>query len=200
MIICHFDVHKIAFSALTLLVGWQEGHLACIKLSGEVLAWLSVWGKVQICIWPSWCHCHSLSLDSVKSRLILPFWYQLTRAVPDKGPLNGCCCHCCCCLMCIRSYDVSDFHIPCHHITHTHTHTTIFTALLNFVWDYPGEPAPESWNQSGFTGASDSKWHWHQLGHMQICTLTQTRNHASIPPLSFFALPATNPTVSKHWR
>jgi len=27
-----------AFSALTLLVGWQEGHPACKKLSGEVLA------------------------------------------------------------------------------------------------------------------------------------------------------------------
>ena len=32
----------IAFSALMLLVGWQEGHPACKKLSGEVLAWLSV--------------------------------------------------------------------------------------------------------------------------------------------------------------
>jgi len=31
-----------AFSALTLLVGRQEGHLACKKLSGGVLAWLSV--------------------------------------------------------------------------------------------------------------------------------------------------------------
>jgi len=31
------------FSALTLLVGWQEGHPACKKLSGGVLAWLSVW-------------------------------------------------------------------------------------------------------------------------------------------------------------
>jgi len=31
----------IAFSALTLLVGWQEGHLACKKLSGGMLAWLS---------------------------------------------------------------------------------------------------------------------------------------------------------------
>jgi len=29
-----------AFSALKLLVGWQEGHLACKKLSGGVLAWL----------------------------------------------------------------------------------------------------------------------------------------------------------------
>jgi len=39
-----------AFSALTLLVGRQEGHPACKKLSGGVLAWLSVWSKVQTCI------------------------------------------------------------------------------------------------------------------------------------------------------
>jgi len=42
----------IAFSALTLLVGWQEGHPACKKLSGGVLAWLSVWSEVQTRIWP----------------------------------------------------------------------------------------------------------------------------------------------------
>ena len=40
----------VAFSALTLLVGWQEGHPACKKLSGGMLAWLCVWVKVQICI------------------------------------------------------------------------------------------------------------------------------------------------------
>ena len=51
-----------------------------------------VWSEVQICIWPSWCHCHSLSLASVKSRLVLPFWYRLTRVVLEKGPLNGCVC------------------------------------------------------------------------------------------------------------
>jgi len=42
-----------AFSDLTLLVGWQEGHPACKKLSGGVLAWFSVWSEVQTCIWPS---------------------------------------------------------------------------------------------------------------------------------------------------
>jgi len=42
-----------AFSALTQLVGRQEGHPACKKLSGGVLAWLFVWSDVQICIWPS---------------------------------------------------------------------------------------------------------------------------------------------------
>jgi len=77
-----------AFSALTLLVGQQEGHLACKKLSGRVLAWLSVWSEVQTCIQSSWCHCHSLSLASVKSRLVLPFWYRLTWVVP----LNMCVC------------------------------------------------------------------------------------------------------------
>jgi len=35
-----------AFSALTMLVGQQEGHPACKKLSGGVLEWLSVWGEV----------------------------------------------------------------------------------------------------------------------------------------------------------
>jgi len=46
-------VRFCAFSALTLLVGRQEGHLTCKKLSGGVLEWLSVWSKMQICIWPS---------------------------------------------------------------------------------------------------------------------------------------------------
>ena len=65
-----------AFSALTLLVGQQEGHPACKKLSGGVLAWLSAWSEVQTCMWSSWCHCHSLSLASVKSR------YGFTCLVP----------------------------------------------------------------------------------------------------------------------
>jgi len=33
-----------------------------------------------------------MSLASVKSRLVLPFWYRLTRVVPEKGPLNMCVC------------------------------------------------------------------------------------------------------------
>ena len=87
---------NISFSALTLLVGRQEGHPACKKLSGGVLAWLSVWIDMQTCMWPSWCRCHSLSLASVKSRLVLPSWYRLTWVVLEKGPLglNGCVCVC----------------------------------------------------------------------------------------------------------
>jgi len=36
-----------------------------------------------------------------------------------------------------------------------------------------------------FSEARDSEWQWHQLGHMQVCTLLQTDNHTSTPPLFF---------------
>ena len=49
----HLLVLTLAFSALMLLVGRQEGHPACKKLSGEVLVWLSVWSEVQTCTSPA---------------------------------------------------------------------------------------------------------------------------------------------------
>jgi len=52
-----------------------------------------------------------------------------------------------------------------------------------------------------FTGAGDSEWQWHQLGHMQVCTLLQADNHASTHHSVFYmpdALPAAQPTASKH--
>jgi len=55
-VVCPFAVSSADhhwFSALMLLVGWQERHPACKKLSYEVLECLSVWSEVQICIWPS---------------------------------------------------------------------------------------------------------------------------------------------------
>jgi len=46
-------------------------------------------------------------------------------------------------------------------------------------------------------------WQWHQLDHMQIiCTSLKTNNHTRTSSLSFYrpdALPATQPTASKHW-
>jgi len=58
-----------------------------------------------------------------------------------------------------------------------------------------------SWYQKGktnldFTGARDSEWQWHQLGHMQVCTSLQTDNHASTPPLCFLQArcPSCRPT------
>jgi len=73
-----------AFSALTLLVGQQEGHPACKKLE-----W---WGAgVVICLGRGadlhTAHLMPLPLTiscSSKSRLVLPLWYQLAREVLDK--------------------------------------------------------------------------------------------------------------------
>jgi len=60
-----------------------------------------------------------------------------------------------------------------------------------------------SWYQKGktnvdFTEARDSEWQWHQLGHMQVCTLLQTDNHASTSLLSFLqaGCPSCRPTNS----
>ena len=81
-----------------------------------------------------------------------------------------------------------------HTITVTHKHP--------FNSPFPGLPR---WAGTSldFTEAKDSEWQWHQLGHMPVCTSLQTDNHASTPPLSFYrpdALPAAQPTASKHWR
>ena len=49
-----------------------------------------------------------------------------------------------------------------------------------------------------FTEARDSELQWHQLGHMQVCTLLQTDNHTNTLPLFFYrpdALPAAQPTA-----
>ena len=61
-----------------------------------------------------------------------------------------------------------------------------------------------SWYQKGktsldFTEARDSEWQWHQLGHMQVCTSLLPAPHHWV----FYrpdALPAAQPTASKHWK
>ena len=66
---------------------WVPSVLWRCWLGGRKGIWpvkLSVWSEVQTCVWPSWCHCHSLSLAPVKSRLVLPLWYRLTRVVIEK--------------------------------------------------------------------------------------------------------------------
>jgi len=110
---------QYAFSALTLLgdrkgilsvknwvVGYWHGYLFGTRLQ-------------IVCIWPSWCHCHSLSLVSVKSRLVLPFWYWLTRVVPEKGPLNGCVCVCVYFTVCNLALNMADNTSVVHGDLHT---------------------------------------------------------------------------------
>ena len=90
------------FSVLTLFVWWQEGHPACKKLSDGVLAWLFVWSEVQTDLhMVQWMPLAlTISCFSKIQIEILPFWYRLTRVVPEKGPLNGCVCVCVWCYCC----------------------------------------------------------------------------------------------------
>jgi len=87
-LVCHF-----AFSALTLLIAWQEGHPAWKKLSGGVHC-------MVICL-ERGADLHMSQLMplpltvSCFSKIQIGFtWYRPTRVVPDKGPLNGCVCVC----------------------------------------------------------------------------------------------------------
>jgi len=76
-----------AFSALTRL-GGRKGIRPVKKLSGELLAWLSVWCEVQmICIRSSWCQCHLINSCSSKIQNGLSSWCRLTQVVLEKGPL-----------------------------------------------------------------------------------------------------------------
>jgi len=53
VIYVHTNHRKFAFSALTLLVGRQEGHPACKKLEWWGVGVVSVWSELQTCTWPS---------------------------------------------------------------------------------------------------------------------------------------------------
>ena len=77
-------------------------------------------------------------------------------------------------------------HVLCKWLkAHTHTTHPFNGPLSGTTW--------VSWYQKGktsldFTEARDSEWQWHQLDHVQVCTLLHTDNHASTPPLSFFTV------------
>jgi len=113
-----------------LLVGRQEGHPACKKLSGGVLAWLSVWSEVQICIWPSWCHCHSLSLASVKFRLVLPLLVRIRHKRVCKSAGFR---------ICLKLWDSDNIRMRIHTPTHPCTHTQANSASYP-QWDGKYQP------------------------------------------------------------
>jgi len=85
--------------------------------------------------------------------------------------------------------------------TYTHTHTHPFNGHFSGT-------TRVGWYQKGktnldFTEARDCDWQWHQVGHMQVCTssrqITMPAPHHSV----FYrpdALPAAQPTASKHWK
>ena len=91
-----------------------------------------LWSKVQTCIRLSWCHCQSLSLALVKSRLVLLFWYQLTWVVPEKGPLNGCVCVCVCSITVVKQSQ-SEEHVYVNNKKQQTTKNTFQTWCVNML-------------------------------------------------------------------
>jgi len=65
-----------------------------------------------------------------------------------------------------------------------------------------------SWYQKGktnldFTEARDSEWQWHQLGHCKSAPCSRQTTTPALYHSVFYrldALPAAQPTASKHWR
>jgi len=85
-----------AFGALTLLVGRQEGHPTCKKLSAGVLAWLSVWSEVQRICRLAYAQLMPLPLTvSCFSKIQIGFTFLVSAHLgsPGKGPLNGFVCN-----------------------------------------------------------------------------------------------------------
>jgi len=76
---------------LTLLVGRQEGHPACKKLSGGCWRGYLSGARCRLAYGPADATATHCFFASVKSGLVLLFWYRLTRVVLDKGSLNGLC-------------------------------------------------------------------------------------------------------------
>ena len=67
---------------------WGVGMVICLEQGADCLHMMPLHTKTQS------------SLASLKSRLVLPFWYRLTQVVLEKRRLNGCssgssCCCCC---------------------------------------------------------------------------------------------------------
>ena len=67
----------------------------------------------------------------------------------------------------------------CKPYTHTYTFSGPLSGTTRVRWYQKDK------TNLDFTEARDSEWQWHLLGHMQVCTLLQTDNHASTPALSF---------------
>ena len=81
-----------------LLVGWQEGHPACKKLSGGVLAWLSVWSEVQMMPLPLTVSCFS------KIRIGFTFLVPAHLGSPGQRAVKrACVCVCACVRACVRA-------------------------------------------------------------------------------------------------
>ena len=98
-----------------------------------------------------------------------------------------------------HTHCLSDCYTHTHARTHTYAHTHTHTRLkARFSGTTRVSRYQKGKTNLDFTGARDSEWQWHQLGHMQIGNSLQTDNHASTSLLSFLqaVCPSCRPTNS----
>jgi len=120
------------------------------------------------------------------TRNVIPIWILLKQETVSGSGISWAVCK-----SAPRSRQII---MPAPHHSHTH-----LTALFPGLPKWASTRKVPIWYNLDFTEARDSEWQWHQLGHMKVCTLLQTDNHISTPPLCFYrpgALPATQPTAS----
>jgi len=118
-----------AFSALTLLVGRQEGHLAL-----KTECWstgVAVWSVMQMIASADATATPIISCSS-KIQNGLPFWYQLTQIVLEKRPLNGYSSSSVCVWCNFIMYWLYDWMLPIHHTTEIDFHTSLVSGLVSF--------------------------------------------------------------------
>ena len=145
-----------------------------------MLVWLSVWSKVQIvCIWSSWCHCHP------KIPYLLPHlnpdWFTFlapaSQVIVEKRPLNGC-----------RSFI---------NLKLEHTHTHPFNGLLSGITQVSRYQIWILLKQEVVSGSGISWATCKSAPHSRQITTPAPHHSVFYEP---DALPAAQPTASKHWR
>jgi len=114
----------LAFSALMLLVGQQEGHSDCIKQSGGVLVWFSPergadLHMAQLLPLPLSVSCF------IKIKTGFTFLVLADQVVSEKGPLNGC----------VYVYSRYSANLsPCRHAMYNTTIHKLRTATFVAAW------------------------------------------------------------------
>ena len=93
----HCVMHCSAFNALTPLVGWQEGHPACKKLSGGVLEQVADLHMAQLMPLPLTVSCFS------EIQIGFTFLVPANPGCPEKRAVKRVCV---CVLYCIVLYSI----------------------------------------------------------------------------------------------
>jgi len=87
----HWLMHEaVAFSALTLVVGHQEKHPACKRIKWWAYGYLPGGRYRWFAYGPADATSTPLSLASLNSRLVQPFWCWFTQVTLEKRLLIGC--------------------------------------------------------------------------------------------------------------